>query len=857
MIFHKKSRKRSQFRTRSVVRLSVLAVLFLLFSLLAPRLILHSQNAPKERVGPLPDGGFLLNSGWKLHPAGQQIPVDTFPMSAVVSANGKYLLVLNAGYNPPSISVIDIESKKELSRTRVPDAWLGLRFAPQSNKLYVGGGSTAKVYEFSLDPASGALTRAREFVAVPPESNAKHTAFIGDVVTSPDAHLLYAADLYGGSISVVNLQSGLLIDQWKCGRRPYRLLVPPGGRQLIVSSWADGSIYQYDSTGGHEIGRTRVGAHPSDLLWLNQPAPSEASKSSAYVARLFVAASNTNDVYSFGVTREGELNEIEAINVSTSPMHPLGMTPSALALDAQGRRLYVVCSDANAVAVADITAAQSTVLGFIPTGWYPTAIRALRDGQIAILSGKGMGSRANPDGPVPTRPNQPLYEGGPVTAPGYVAHVQTGTVAFVPPAKDASDLSQFTATVLQNSPYSDDVLYGPNQDAQLAYFARSAEHVSPIEHVIYIIRENRTYDQVLGDIDKGNGDKSLTLFGEQVTPNIHELARDFILYDNFYENSDVSADGHNWANAAIAPEFTMKIWPNEYARRSHYYGFEGGEPANLPPAGYLWDNALQAGLTVRDYGEWTTNIPLKEVSGSRQIDKIKDAALQTDVDVNYRGFDLDYPDQDRAREFIREWKQFDAQGQAPNLLIVRMGNDHTQGTRPGALTPIAYVAENDQGIGLLVDAVSHSKLWSSTAIFVIEDDAQNGPDHVDSHRAPVLVLSPFTRRGMVDSTMYNQTSVLRTMELLVGLRPMTHFDAGARPMFATFSRQPDTTPFTAIVPKVSLTDRNPGNTPGATESARMDFSDADLVDDDELTAVVWRSIKHTDPPPPTHSAFAR
>jgi DNA-binding beta-propeller fold protein YncE len=818
-------------------------------------LVLHSQNSKPERVGPLPDGGFLLNSGWAIRPAGQQVPVDTFPMSTAVSPNGKYLLVLNGGYNPPSISVIDIAARKEVGRTSLPDAWLGLRFAPAGNKVYVGGGSSGRVYELTLNGDTGELTRTREFAAVR-DAKAPANNFIGDVVTSPDAHLLYAANVYGDSISVINLQSGTLIDEWKCGRRPYRLLITPGGHRLLESSWAEAALFQYDANSGKEIGRTRVAAHPTDMLWLNRPVSSEEGEPTGYIARLFVAAANTNSVYAFGVARTGDLNQLETINVSTSPMHPLGMTPTALALDKTGTRLYVVCSDANALAVADISTPHTAVLGFVPTGWYPTAVTALNDGQVIVSNGKGLGSRANPDGPNPTKRNQPLYQGGPVVAPGYVAHVQTGTLSFVPKISDA-DLSGFTETVLRNSPYRDELIYGPSEDTQAAYFERTPDHASPIQHLIYIIKENRTYDQVLGDIEKANGDKSLNLFGEQVTPNLHQLARQFVTFDNFYENADVSADGHNWASAAIAPDFTMKMWPNEYARRSNVYAFEGGEPANTPPAGYLWDNALQAGLTIRDYGEWVTNVPLNQVTGTRQIDKINDRALVSHVDLNFRSFDLNYPDVDRAREFIREWKEFDDKGRAPNLMVVRLGNDHTQGTKPGAPTPFAYAADNDYAVGLLVDAVSHSKLWSSTAIFVIEDDAQNGPDHVDSHRAPVWVLSPYTQRGSVDSTMYNQASVLRTMELIMGLRPMTHFDAGARPMLGSFAREANARPYTAISPKVSTTDRNPADAAGGSESARMDFSEADRVDDDELTAVVWRAIKHTDPPPPTRSAFAR
>ena len=830
---------------------------FIVFALTAAGALFFQDAGQKpaiERVGPLPDGGFLLNSGWTIRPAGQQVPVDTFPMSTALSGDGKYLLVLNGGFNQPSISVINVAEKREIGRTVLPDGWLGLAVSPQGNLVYVGGGSRGSVYELSLDSATGSLTRTREFATASGASD-KGAPFIGDVAISPDAHLLYAADLDNDSIAVVNLQSGQVIDHWKTGRRPYRIVVAPGGRQLVVSSWADGSVYQHDANSGAQIARTRVGPHPTDMVWLGKPAPTEEGQSS-YIGRLFVAAANTNSVYSLGVTADGNLNMLESINVSLTPLHPLGMTPSALAVDSSGTHLYVVCSDANAVAATDISSEHTRVLGFVPTGWYPTAVRILKDGQMVILNGKGLGSRANPDGPVPTKRNQPLYQGGPVESPGYVAHIQTGTVAFAPAVTEET-LRDYSDTVQRNSPYRDDMVYGPIDDAQEAFFAHTEGHASPIQHVIYIIKENRTYDQVLGDIEKGNGDKSLVLFGEQVTPNLHQLARDYVLYDNFYENADVSADGHNWASAAIAPDYTVKLWPSEYAHRRKTYDFEGGEPANSPPAGYIWDNALQAGISIRDYGEWVTNIPLASVKGPRQIQDVKDPALQPYVDMNFRSFDLNYSDVDRANEFIREWKEFDAKRQAPQMSIVRLPNDHTEGTRAGGLTPLSYNAQNDLAVGMLVDAVSHSSFWPSTAIFVIEDDAQNGPDHVDSHRAPAWVISPYTHRGSVDSRMYNQASVLRTMELIVGLRPLTHFDAAARPMFASFSQQADTRPYTVIQPKMSLNDRNPAGGSGAVASAHMDFSDADRADDDELNDVVWRSVKHSDPPPPTRSAFVR
>src|SRR5581483_5811519 len=267
------------------------------------------HTAAPQRVGKLPGGGFLLNSGWTIRPAGEQVPVDTLPMSTAVSNNGKYLLVLNGGYNPPSISVIDIARKKELGRTPLPDCWLGLTVASRGDKVYVGGGSQAAIYELSLDPNTGALTPAREFAAVP-EGKTRADTFIGDVELSPDAHLLYAADIYNDAISVINLQSGQMIEHWKTGRRPYRILVSPGGKQLVVSSWADAAVYQHDANAGTLLNKVRVAPHPTDMVWLNQPAPTEEGAPS-YRARIFVAAANTNSVYVLGVAQDGQLSSLE------------------------------------------------------------------------------------------------------------------------------------------------------------------------------------------------------------------------------------------------------------------------------------------------------------------------------------------------------------------------------------------------------------------------------------------------------------------------------------------------------------------------------------------------------------------
>jgi len=841
---------------------SAIALLAIVFA----ALLVSEQPAP-VRVGPRPDGSFLLNSGWLLRPAGEQIGVDTLPMRGVLSHDGRFLLVLNGGYKPPTISVIDVAAKKEIKRVLVRDkvrwdapstpgagdAWYGLAFAPSGTRVYAGGGSQARVYEFEFTPETGDLKPGRDMIAVSDLAN-KGLSFIGDVAVSPDGHLLYAADVHLDSIAVFNLQSAMLIERWKTGKRPYRILVHPSGRSLLVSGWGDAALYRHDALSGEILAKFRTGPHPTDLLWLAKPAPTDEGESSKYPARLFVAAANTNAVLVYGVAADGDLQQIEDISVALTPEQPLGMTPSAVAMNKDATRLYITCSDGNAVAAVDITSARSRVLGFIPTGWYPTGVVTLPDGRLAILNGKGLGSHANPNGPNPTKRPEPSHQG--TAAVEYVGRIQTGTVGLLDSPEEGT-LASFTRTVRENSPYRDDLQRERVEGPQADIFTKAEGHRSPIEHVIYIVKENRTYDQVLGDIGKGNSDPSLVLFGEKITPNLHQLARDFILYDNFYENSDVSADGHNWANAAIAPDYTVKMWPNSYAGRRKTYDYEGGEPADTPPAGYIWNNAMAAGVTVRNYGDWVVNVPLKNVKDNRQVASLNDPSLKPVTDMSYRTFDLEYPDVERAKEFLREWSEFAARGEAPQLSLVRLGNDHTSGTAPGKLTPLALNADNDQAVGMLVEAISHSKFWPTTAIFIIEDDAQNGPDHVDSHRAPAFVISPYTRRGIVDSTMYNQAGLLHTIEALLGIHPMTQFDASGTVMFGSFLTHPDSRPWSHLAPQTSLTERNPANGPGSEQSARLDFSDADRADDDTLNDILWRAIRGGNPPAPVTSVFGR
>jgi DNA-binding beta-propeller fold protein YncE len=823
------------------------------FLLVAVLLVFQPSLVPqgadlRERVGPQADGSFLLSSGWRLRPAGSQVAVDTLPMSLALAPGGKRLLVLNAGYNPPSVSVLDVEGRRELSRTRVPDGWLGLAFSPKGDRVYVGGGSQAAIFEFLWDGQR--LEPARTFPIVPPEKRTVRD-FIGDVTFSPDGRLLYAADLYRDAIVVINPQSGMVVERYRTGRRPYRILFHPDGDSFFVTSWTDGTLLHHDARTGSVLARLRLGPHTTDMIWGPGPPPDEEGRRE-FPQRLFVAASNTNNVYVVGVSETRRLQLLEVLNVAMTPRQPAGMTPSALALSPDQKRLFVVCSDANAVAVVDISEAQSRLLGFLPTGWYPTAARALPDGTLVVLNGKGVRSYPNPKGPNPARRLPP--EERAFADAQYVARMQTGTVQFVPPF-DEERLQAYTATVLANSPYQDVKLIDAGVPEGNPVPNRPGDP-SPIEHVVYIVKENRTYDQVLGDMKEGNGDPSLCLFGEEVTPNHHKLAREFVLLDNFYVNADVSADGHHWSAAAIAPDYVQKLWPNSYARRRRINDYQGQEPTAAPPAGYLWTNAVQAGLSLRNYGHFVTNREKPTEDGIHVLE-VRDPVLARVTNLRFRGFDVDYPDVERAKVFLEDLAEFERTGSMPHLIVMRLGNDHTAGLAPGRIAPRSAVADNDYALGLIVEALTRSRFWPKMAIFVLEDDAQNGPDHVDSHRSPAFVISPYVRRRVVDSTMYNTTSMLRTIELILGLRPMTHFDAAARPMYTVFQTTPDLRPYQAEKPRIPLNERNPGGTDLAARSARLDFSEADRIDDDELNRILWLGLRGTPPPAPVRSFFAR
>ena len=496
------------------------------------------------------------------------------------------------------------------------------------------------------------------------------------------------------------------------------------------------------------------------------------------------------------------------------------------------------------------TAIDSSGNIYLGTGHDGKLFRVTPDGKnLLIANGKGLASHPNPLGPQP----------GQVTStnrtPQYIASLFRGTLSIINLAKGkafAQQMAGYTSQAYQCSPLNADASVTASPPGNSPIPAKPGA-ASPIKYCLYIIKENRTYDQVLGDMPEGNGDPNLCLFPERVTPNMHALAREFVLLDNFYVDGEVSADGHEWSMAAYATDFVEKMWPLDYGHNQSGkfpYPSEGNFSIAVPAGGYLWDRARAAGVSFRSYGEFVT--PGREPTDPGHS-RIK--ALDGHYDQWYRGFDLEYPDVKRAERFISELKGYETEGEMPRLQILRLPNDHTHGASVGLPTPTAYLGDNDLALGRLIEAVSRSKFWPQTAIFVVEDDAQNGPDHVDAHRTTAFVIGPYSKRRAVDSSMYSTSSMLRTIELILGLQPMSQFDAAARPMFNAFQPEPDLHPYEARAATVNLEEKNTEHAWGS--HIKMNFAREDAADDLLLNEIVWRSVRgQASPmPAPVRAAF--
>lgn len=800
----------------------------------------------------------LLPNGWSLTPEGKQIPVSDLPLNMELSRDGRYLLVTTNGNGDQTINIIDTFASESVQVIKVKKSWLGLVFSPDGKRFYVSGGDDNEILIFDFNAGKAKeigkiILGSKTYHALNDKGRAEarrkglgEYAFPAGLSVSSDGKKLYVAENLTNKLAIVDLEKQTVITKLDVGEYPYDCVVSKDGKRVYVSNWGGRSVSLVDATNQKVIGTIQTGDHPNDL---------ELTRNGK---TLYVANANSNTV---SVIDTEKMKEIEAISTALHPKSPIGSTPNAVALSPDEKTLYIANADNNNVAVVDVgKKGESEIEGFIPTGWYPTSVRLSKDGKkLFVANGKGTVSKANPKGPIPGKRN-PKEE--------YIGRLLTGTVSIISnPAK--RKLNQLTKKVYSNSPYTDELLKASLPPKEPTAIPFRLGDKSPIKHVIYVIKENRTYDQVLGDMKEGNGDPSLCLFGENVTPNQHALAREFVLLDNFYVDAEVSADGHNWSMGAYATDYVEKTWPTNYSSRGRKYDFEDGGIAQ-PTKGYIWDYCKRAGITYRSYGEFVETRAGKPGGGGdtgadptggkpKRENYTLQKALEGHFCPTFVGWDMNTPDNERIDEWLKEFREYEKNGELPQFQIVRIGGDHTQGTRPGVPTPRAHVAENDLALGRLVEAVSHSKYWADTAIFVLEDDAQNGPDHVDAHRSIAFVASAYTKRGFVDSTMYTTSGMLRTMELILGLPPMSQYDAAATPMFNSFTNKPDLTPFKARPASYPLDEKNPPNAPGAALSLLFDFTKEDAAPDIAFNEVIWKSVhgENSVMPAPVRSAFVR
>jgi YVTN family beta-propeller protein len=821
---------------------------FLLALVLASASALLATAQDKPRFAGPTEKGFLLPNGWTITPVGKQIITTDLPLNILPLNDNKQVLIATSGFNRHELLVIDIEAGTVVSKETVRQSWFGLTTDMKQETVWWSGGGANMMHRYAL--AGGKLSRTGkpepDTRRLTKEEKAKLKGFKSGLALSADGTILYSLNINEATLTAFHLNGDDMKGETvTLGGRPYDIVVGKGTALMYVSDWAGRQVLGIDPETLRVIARIPVGEHPNQLALH----PTDG--------RLFVSCASSNCV-SVIDTKRGVVTE--TIMTGLFPKAPEGSTPIALAVAPDGKTIYVANADNNCVAVIDIEKPnESQVRGFIPTGWYPTAVSVTPDGKHLLVGvGKGNQTRPNPirkkgekEDPLPDELKEEPKKGEP---PGdrrlpfpYIGTTLSGALSVVP-VPDEKTLKEYTAQVYRNCPYSDQLLSAAPHPEKTAIPSKVGDP-SPIKHVIYIIMENRTYDQVFGDLKEGNGDSALVMFGEKVTPNRHKLAREFVLLDNLYCNGQVSRDGHPWSTMAYNTDYIARDWHLTYSGRKGVDDDDDGGLSNAP-SGYIWDACARAKLSYRSYGEYG-----KRVSQPDGTSKMEGRVPGL---IGHMSPDYGVPkkkgakvrDTDRVETFLHEFHEFENNNNLPRLIVMSLPEDHTYGTKVGENTPQACVASNDLGLGRLVEAVSQSKYWKETAIFVIEDDAQNGPDHVDAHRTAGHVISPYTKRHFVDSTQYSTVSMIRTIELVLGLPPLSQYDAAARPMFNSFTDKPDLTAYQHVEAQTDLESVNTKLAYGAERSNQMDFSDVDRIDDFELNEILWRAIKGTNAPIP-------
>ncbi|WP_291884465.1 bifunctional YncE family protein/alkaline phosphatase family protein [Chryseobacterium sp.] len=769
-----------------------------------------------------------LPNGWTLTPVGNQVVLGDLPLNLVISHNKKWAAVTNNGQSTQTIDLIDIEHQKKTDSAVIAKSWYGLAFSSDDTVLYASGGHDNMIKTYSVKKGKLALLDSIVLGKPWPEKIGIAGLDVDDKVQKQ----LYVVTREDKKLYVIDLKNKSIQSKVDLGAEGYTCKLSPDLKQLYISVWGAEKLLVWDVVSKKITKEIAVGNHPNEITF---------SKNGKW---LYVANANDNSVSVIN-TKEGKV--VETLNAALYPNAPSGSTSNGVALSENGKTLYIANADNNCLAVFDVTnPGKSVSKGFIPVGWYPTNVKVVGN-EILVTNGKGLSSKANPRGPNPTDKKEKVdRHSGDANKPKeiqYIAGLFKGTLSFIE-SPEPERLAIYSHAVYQNTPYSKDRELNAEGEAGNPIPMKIGEK-SPIKYVFYVIKENRTYDQILGDLPQGNGDPNLCLFGEKITPNQHKIANEFVLLDNFYVDAEVSADGHNWSMGAYATDYLEKTWPSSYGGRGGSYGGEGEREIANNKGGFIWDNAKRHNVTYRTYGEFADK-------GKPNV-----KSLEGHVATGYTSYDLSVSDTTR----VRQWKEdFDAlirSGKMPQLTTIRISNDHTEGMRAGKKTPYAHVADNDLAVGQFVDYISKSPIWKETAIFILEDDAQNGPDHVDAHRSPAYLISPYVKRKSVDHTMYSTTGMLRTIELILGMKPMTQYDAAAVPMWRSFTNQPDFASFDHVQANINLNERNPEKGKLAELSAKFDWSKEDAVPDLVFNEILWQGIKGESAPAPIRAAFLK
>jgi DNA-binding beta-propeller fold protein YncE len=840
-------------------------------------------------------GGIMTPDNQIVTPAGQLLELPGMrPQALALSPDGRLLVTSGRTHelvvvNPATgriVQRVPLPSGQAAAQAAVsaeilaPDgaaqlSFTGLTFSPDGARIYLSNvNGDIKVFGVARD---GNVT---PLYSLPlPDANAprRQAEIPAGIAVSPDGKKLYVAGNLSNRLLELDARTGEVLHRWNVGFAPYAVVLCRN--KIYVSNWGGRRPEANSLTGPAGLGtKVRVDARSIasegsltviDTATTNAPKEIVIGRHACALAlspnqRWLVAACAGDDLLTVLDTRKDQV--VEKICARQKPGDAFGAQPNALAFDWRGHRLFVGNGTQNAVAVFRFQPGESELLGLIPVGWFPGAIAYdARRGALYVANIKDL-------------PRNPQAAKRGAVGQGFNTHQYTGSLSLVP-VPNARKLADDTRTALANLRYPllAQAKLPPRANRRPVPVPERVGEPSVFKHVIYIIKENRTYDQVLGDVPAGNGDADLCNFGRRVTPNEHKLVDDFVLLDNTYCSGILSADGHNWTDSGIATDYLEREfagWPRSYP--------SGGDANSrdalaYSPAGFIWNDALEHGKTVANFGEFTSDSkrwrdPRRQgkitfldsyrdfLSGSNAIVYACEpdiAFLQPYLMTNTIGWDLEVPDVWRAAQFKRSLKQFEANDNLPNLVIVWLPNDHTSGTSHGAPTPEAQVADNDLAVGQVVEAVSHSKFWKDTCIFAVEDDPQNGWDHVSGYRTTAYVVSPYTKRHAVIHTQYNQTSLLRTMELMLGLPPMNQMDATATPMFDCFTSTPDFTAYAAVPNEVPLDQMNPDPKKikraqlrkDAYVSARLPLDKPDQCNEDVLNRILWRATMGAKPYP--------